>query len=86
MAVNEWWIFYFRQCVYSRVTESLLGGGGKGGQTFIGGRGGSRGRHRNDFFPITFIVHNQKSNGGGGKWGAHGANGGGGGMGPQATP
>ena len=29
-----------------------------------GGGGGARGRHRNDFFPITFIVHNQKSNGG----------------------
>ena len=35
------------------------------------GGGGTRGRHRNDFSPITFIVHNQKSNGGGG----HGVNG-----------
>ena len=37
----------------------------------LGGGGGARGggaieRHRNDFFPITFIVHNQKSNRGGG--------------------
>ena len=31
------------------------------------GGGGARGWHRNDFFPITFIVHNQKSNGGGGE-------------------
>ena len=35
-----------------------------------GGARGARGRHRNDFLPITFIVHNQKSNGGGGgQWG-----------------
>ena len=25
---------------------------------------GPRGWHRNDLFPITFIMHNQKSNGG----------------------
>ena len=35
-----------------------------------------RGWHRNDFFSITFIVHNQKSNGGGGEawceWRSHG--------------
>ena len=35
-------------------------GGPKGGGDIRLGR--SRGRHRNDFFPITFIVHNQKSN------------------------
>ena len=38
--------------------------GGGGADLHLGG-GGARGRHRNDFFPITFIVHNQKSNGGG---------------------
>ena len=61
----------------SGVTESFFfvwgggqsGGGVKGGQTFVYGR--PRGLHRNDFFYITFIVHNQKSNGGpmGGPWG-----------------
>ena len=35
-------------------TRPSSGGGGEGG-------GGASGRHRNDFFPITFIVHNQKS-------------------------
>ena len=44
----------------SGVTESLFGGQ-RGGQT-VGGGGGPRGRYRNVFFPITFIVHNQKSN------------------------
>ena len=39
---------------------------------------GARGRHHNDFFRITFIVHNQKSNGGvgvgvGGRGGGGGA-------------
>ena len=37
------------------------------------GGGGGRGLHRNDFSPITFIVHNQKSNRGlghGVNWGA----------------
>ena len=53
----------------SGVTESLFGGGEGGGGG--GARGadihlgeGPRGRHRNDFSPIAFIVHNQKSNGG----------------------
>ena len=42
-------------CMYvSGVTESLL--------LLVGG-GGARERHRNDSFPITFIVHNQKSKG-----------------------
>ena len=39
-------------------------GGGGGADLHLGVGGGARGRHRNDFFPITFIVHNQKSNGG----------------------
>ena len=66
--------------VASGVTGPLFfwGGGQKGGgrHSSRGGAdlrlgGGPRGRHRNDFFPITFIVHNQKSNGGGGgQWGA----------------
>ena len=34
-----------------------------------GGGGGARGRHRNDFFPIIFIVHNQKSKFNGGPMG-----------------
>ena len=62
---------------HSGVTESLfgVGGGGQGGvQTFIWG-GGARGRHRNDFFLITFIVHNQKYNGGGVNGGDHSVNG-----------
>ena len=52
----------------SGVTESLFGGwgGGKGGGGADLHLGGPKGRHRNDFFPITFILHNQKSNGGGG--------------------
>ena len=33
---------------------------------FLGG--GPIGRHRNDFFPIPFTVHNQKSNGGRRAW------------------
>ena len=57
----------------SGVTESLLnksgGGGGGRGQSFVwGGWGRPKGRHHNDCFPITFIVHNQKSNGEGGAW------------------
>ena len=36
------------------------GGGGNLGQT--GAQTFVQGRHRNDLFPITFIVHNQKSN------------------------
>ena len=64
---------------------SLFFGGGARGQTFVWGGGGGvpRGRHRNDFFPITFIVHNQKSNEGDN---AHGINGGGGGHAPIVTP
>ena len=65
----------------SGVTESLLfiylfflkifGGGGKHSS------GAYRTRITLIFFPITFIVHNQKSNGGGrGEWETHGVNGG----------
>ena len=32
--------------------------------TPLSGGGGASGRYRNEFFPITFIEHNQKSNGG----------------------
>ena len=45
-----------------------------GGHTFVWGGGGGRlrGRHRNDCFHITFIVHNHKSKwGGGGNGGTH---------------
>ena len=44
----------------SGVTESLFKGGGGGkreGTELRQGGGGAKGRHRNDFFPITFIVH-----------------------------
>ena len=60
-------------------------GAKRGGE---GRGGGARGRHRNNFCsPITFIVHNQKSNGG--QWGAPwfemgGGGGGGGGMTPHS--
>ena len=50
----------------------FLGGGGGAKRT--ASSGGPRGRHRNDFSPITFIVHNQKSNGGA-NGGLHGVNG-----------
>ena len=74
--------------ISSGVTESLCvgffggtmvcvcGGWGVVGRASSGGGGGARERHRNDFFPITYIVHNQKSNGGPMGWGGHG---------PQAT-
>ena len=61
----------------SGVTESLFGGvrrGAMGGPDLRLGGGWARGRYCNDFFPITFIVHNQKSNGGG-QLGAHDMNG-----------
>ena len=53
------------------VTESLFWGWGpKRGQTFIwGGGGGLEDSIAMIFCPITFIVHNQKSNGGGGPMG-----------------
>ena len=41
-----------------------------GGVCVRGGVGEARGRHRNAFYPITFIVHNQKSNWRGGGGGA----------------
>ena len=44
------------------VTESLFWGA-------KGGGGGAQKDNRNDFFPITFIVYNHKSNGGGGRGG-----------------
>ena len=49
-------------------------GGGRG-QTFVGGGGGggARGRHRNYFFLIKFIVHNQVK--WWGQWGDHGIDG-----------
>ena len=47
----------------------------------LGGRGEG---HRNDFFPITFIGHNQKSNGGRGNGVNGGGGGGGGGMVPHS--
>ena len=46
---------------FSGVTDFFLGGGGggrKGGPDVRLGE--PRGRHLNDFFPITFIVTNQK--------------------------
>ena len=56
------------------------GGGGKGSPHIRrDGVWGSRGRPRNDFFPITFIEHNQNSNWGwgvGAMGGGHGVNGG----------
>ena len=65
----------------SGVIESLFfgetkGGGGGGADLRLGG--GARGRHRNDFFPIIFLVDNQKSNGEpkGGGGGVHGVHGG----------
>ena len=48
----------------SVVTESLFWGEPKVGQTFVWGGGGARGRHRNDIFPITFILHKHGVNGG----------------------
>ena len=63
---NFYKLYYnFIQTSISGVTESLLGGGAKGEarHSFAGGGGGegSIGRHRSDFFLITFIVHNEKS-------------------------
>ena len=73
----KWWT--------SGVTESLFlwGGGGKRVPDLLG-VGGPRGQHCNDFFPITFIVHNQKSNLGANGGGGYGVNGGT--MAPQAPP
>ena len=48
----------------SGVTESLFVGVGGGAWWADLRLGGPKGRHRNDFFHIIFIVHNQKSNGG----------------------
>ena len=60
-------------------------GEGMGGTDLRIVGGGARGRHRNDFSPTTFIVHNQKSNGGGGvAMEAQDVNGGG--HSPQAPP
>ena len=67
----------FKMCSNSSVTVSLFWWGQRGWGGGGWGWGGGRilsGGHRNDFFPLTFIVHNQKSNGG--QWGG----GGGGGM------
>ena len=55
----------FSDILFSGVTESLFWGAKGGPYLHLGGGGGvTRGPHHNDFFPITFIVHNQKSNGG----------------------
>ena len=60
--------FWHGSVYFSGVTKSLFwecqweGGGGGGAEPHLGE--GARGRHRNYIFPITFIVHNQKSNGG----------------------
>ena len=63
----------------SGVTESLFGGGegggGAKGMTRDSSEGGWEVKRTASqlFFSITFIVHNQKSNGegGGGLWGTH---------------
>ena len=63
--------------------------GGKGGyQNFVGGGGGGlEDGIAMSFVPITFVVHNQKSNGGGGgQWAAHGVNGGMPPKAPHVTP
>ena len=49
--------FYLKAVTISGVTESLFG---EGPDLRLRGGGGLRGRHRNEFFLITFIVHNEK--------------------------
>ena len=67
-------VMIIRAEIRSSVTESLFGGGGQRGEPDLRlGGGGQEDGIAMRFFPITFIVHNQKSNGGGGgawcEWG-----------------
>ena len=60
-----------------------MGGGGADLRRAVGGGGGGGGNLKDGIamiflYPITFIVHNEKSNRG--PMGAHGVNGGGGGL------